>query len=250
MKEGFLSEIFLSIDGEGLRAGTPTIFIRLTGCELRSEFCDTKNSWEERPDTYKLHSFKEKSEIRNNPVNPEEIARIVKSLFPEYSRVVLTGGEPLLQSEFLNDTISILKSKQYCLCLETSGIPYKNLKDIRVFPDEVSLDIKIPSVWGVEDFIEEELKSLDLFINQTIMLWIKCVITHETPIEEIEEISKKLAEIDNQLIIFLQPLILDDIDEIKNLWNSETILNKISAFKKHISDIRFLPQIHKMLDIK
>ena len=44
-----ISEIFPSIQGEGLRQGEPTIFVRFAGCNLRCTFCDTKYAWTGRP---------------------------------------------------------------------------------------------------------------------------------------------------------------------------------------------------------
>lgn len=71
-----VNEIFYSIQGEGRYTGTPAIFIRLAGCNLRCDFCDTEHQ-----------PYQDLSE--------EEIMRQIAD-FPA-SHVVITGGEPMLQ---------------------------------------------------------------------------------------------------------------------------------------------------------
>ena len=77
-----VSEIFASIQGEGLRQGEPTIFVRLTGCNLRCDFCDTKYSWEGGDD-----------------ISVQQVIEQVKHRHKEFPAdwVCITGGEPLLQ---------------------------------------------------------------------------------------------------------------------------------------------------------
>ncbi len=74
----YVSEIFDSVQGEGTHVGVPATFIRLAGCDLRCEWCDTKDSWE-------ITSGTELS-----------ISNIVENV--HYNHVVLTGGEPTLQN--------------------------------------------------------------------------------------------------------------------------------------------------------
>ena len=71
-----VNEIFYSIQGEGRYTGTPAIFIRLAGCNLRCDFCDTEHQ-----------PYQDLTE--------EEIMRQIAD-FPT-SHVVITGGEPMLQ---------------------------------------------------------------------------------------------------------------------------------------------------------
>ena len=99
MKTYKINEIFYSLQGEGLYTGTPSVFIRFSGCNLKCPFCDTDHS-----------SFDEMTldEIK------EEIAK-----YPA-SHVVLTGGEPALFVD--EDFVSSLKSVgQRRIAIETNG---------------------------------------------------------------------------------------------------------------------------------
>lgn len=94
-----VNEIFLSIQGESMSAGFPTIFVRFTGCNLRCHYCDT---------TYAYEDGKEMS--------PKEVYEEVEKL--HYKRVCITGGEPLLQKE-LNELLGLLEG--YLVTIETNG---------------------------------------------------------------------------------------------------------------------------------
>lgn len=97
-------EIFESIQGEGRNTGKEVLFVRLKGCTLQCSFCDSKDSWD-----------------KNSPLNEgsvkmtvEELSeRILKS---KMSRVVITGGEPLL---YQKELVQLPKEKVYEI--ETSG---------------------------------------------------------------------------------------------------------------------------------
>lgn len=98
-----VSEIFSSIDGEGIRAGYPVTFIRLHGCPLSCSYCDSTYATE--GDDYTLMSMEE---IINEVYN--------KGLF----RVTLTGGEPL-NNEFAYDLVLELRTRGYEVNIETNG---------------------------------------------------------------------------------------------------------------------------------
>ena len=93
-----VNEIFYSLQGEGLHTGTPAVFLRLSGCNLRCPFCDTKHE-----------SFTEMTE--------EEIVEKV-SAYPSRT-IVITGGEPMLQ---LNASLTRLLHKAgFTIHIETNG---------------------------------------------------------------------------------------------------------------------------------
>ncbi|MCB0714083.1 MAG: radical SAM protein [Ignavibacteriae bacterium] len=99
-----LSEIFFSIQGEGLRAGMPCIFVRLHGCGLRCSWCDTPYALSHR-DGGEWKSF-------------DEIRREIKSYPCRF--VEFTGGEPLEQPE-VHQLIRQLLDDGYTVAVETGG---------------------------------------------------------------------------------------------------------------------------------
>jgi 7-carboxy-7-deazaguanine synthase len=117
-----ICEIFTSIQGESTFAGRPCIFIRLSGCNLRCRYCDTKYSYDEGVEM-------ELVDIRGRVASAG--VRLVE----------ITGGEPLLQGEETNSLASELLDKGYEVLVETNGsVSIKEL-DKRA---TVILDIKTP----------------------------------------------------------------------------------------------------------
>jgi 7-carboxy-7-deazaguanine synthase len=116
-----ITEIFLSLQGEARDAGWPTVFVRLTGCPLRCQYCDT---------AYAFHG----GEWRTIDAILEEVAR------QGVRHVCVTGGEPLAQKRCLG-LLSRLCDAGYIVSLETSGAI-----DVAAVDPRVSrvLDIKTP----------------------------------------------------------------------------------------------------------
>ena len=98
-----VNEIFLSIDGEGVRTGLPTVFIRLYGCNLKCSYCDTRYSCENSE--YKLMSLM------------DIIEQVLSYGVP---RVTLTGGEPLIH-DGVKDLINSLVVNGIEVNIETNG---------------------------------------------------------------------------------------------------------------------------------
>lgn len=103
-------EIFHSIQGEGISAGTPAVFLRLAFCNLRCSWCDTKYTWDWE------HHNKEREVIGMS------VQEIVERLsVPGCGRLVVTGGEPLIQQKALIELLAALKGKEFYIEIETNG---------------------------------------------------------------------------------------------------------------------------------
>ena len=123
-------EIFKSIDGEGIRVGYPVTFIRLAGCNLRCNYCDTKYSYENEKFT---------------EMTPQEIYNRVYKLGGR--RITLTGGEPLIHKD-VKVLVDLLIQKGYEVNIETNGSV-----DITLFLDKhtiITMDYKCAGS-GMED---------------------------------------------------------------------------------------------------
>jgi 7-carboxy-7-deazaguanine synthase len=87
-----ISEIFHSLQGEGISTGAPCVFVRLAQCNLHCAWCDTKYTWD-------FERYRYEDEVREQSV--AEVAQIVNDATSR--RLVLTGGEPLLQQRALKE---------------------------------------------------------------------------------------------------------------------------------------------------
>lgn len=128
-----IAEKFVSINGEGVRAGELAVFIRFAGCNLSCGYCDTK--WASQPDV---------------PVEELSAEDIVSFVMESGARnVTVTGGEPLLQKE-LPELIDALMSAGLRVEIETNGsLPIDSYSD-RKYRPVFTMDYKLPSS-GMEE---------------------------------------------------------------------------------------------------
>ncbi|WP_242837298.1 7-carboxy-7-deazaguanine synthase QueE [Alkaliphilus transvaalensis] len=132
-----VNEIFLSIQGEGISTGLPTIFVRLCQCNLRCSYCDT------------IYSYSEGVEM-----SLEDIVDRINAF--GFKRVCLTGGEPLLQPE-VNDLLKLLEDFE--VNIETNGTV-----DVSQFSlgksHRFTMDMKVPSSGESDKLCLDNLKHL------------------------------------------------------------------------------------------
>ncbi len=117
-----INEIFKSIQGESSFTGLPTVFVRLTGCNLRCQWCDTKYAYDEAVD-----------------LTVDEVIGRVNAFGLQF--VQITGGEPLFQGD-VYELMNRLLISGYKVSLETNGSMDLSSVDKRVVK---IIDIKCPS---------------------------------------------------------------------------------------------------------
>jgi 7-carboxy-7-deazaguanine synthase len=106
-----IAEIYTSIQGEGFLTGTPSVFVRASGCNLRCRYCDTPHaSW--RPE--------------GDDLSVDEILEQIDERRP-YSHVVVTGGEPMLFAELV-PLCDRLGDRNLHVTVETAGTLYLPLR--------------------------------------------------------------------------------------------------------------------------
>ncbi|MEX1236757.1 MAG: 7-carboxy-7-deazaguanine synthase QueE [Pseudomonadales bacterium] len=137
MKQLRITEIFHSLQGEANTSGRPTVFVRLTGCPLRCQYCDTE---------YAFHG--------GSLMSLDEIATAVASFGTGY--VTVTGGEPLAQPNCIS-LLARLADAGYLVSLETSGAMDTSDVDERV---SVVLDLKTPGSGEVGRNLYENIARL------------------------------------------------------------------------------------------
>lgn len=221
---GRISEVFSSIQGEGIYCGIKQIFIRFYGCNLKCSFCDTGIN---KPKEYKSSAVLEK----------------IASFGGDFHSVSFTGGEPLLQVDFLREIIHPLKQKGIKTYLETNGTLPEALREIIKLIDIVAMDIKLPSSTGLRDFHNEHRRFLKLASKKET--FIKVVITVSTKLEDLKKAVSLAADFGKNIPFVLQP---------NHFQIGKELMKKIERFQdfclNDLSDVRVIPQMHKIMGVR
>jgi len=206
-----ITEIFASIQGESTSVGMPTVFIRLTGCPLRCQYCDT------------AYAFS-----GGEWMQMDEIFAKVKAF--NLKHITVTGGEPLAQKSCLS-LLSKLCDQDYSVSLETSGALDISQVDPRVVK---VMDIKTPASeemsknrWENISYLREQDQVKFVICNQSDYVWAKNMLSEYQLRDRCEVLfSPMMAERDNDSL------------EAKQLaeWIVQDQLN-----------VRFQLQLHKIL---
>ncbi len=223
-----IKEMFVSTQGEGPYVGVRQLFIRFCACNLSCKYCDTDYTYENANFVY----------------SPDELLDFLNKEFDltHLHSISLTGGEPLLHSEFLKIFMPVLKAKYY---LETNATLPDKLHDILDYVNIISADIKLPSATGLFNTFEKH----DAFFgmareNKNIDLFAKVVFDETITEEEIIAATNLAKKYDFELI--LQPRTINN--EISPSINFADEL--FSKCLKRYKRVRLIPQVHKFLDIR
>ncbi len=181
-------ESFGTVDGPGIR-----FVVFLQGCPLRCKFCHNPDTWEVN---------------RGTSYTPKELAdEILKyKAYMDFSGggVTFTGGEPLLQAQFLLEVCRLLKPHAISVAIDTSGYIWNDaVKELLEYTDLVLLDIKnydplvYQEVTGVK--LDPTLKLLDYLREHKITVWVRYVLVPGLTdnLDNIEKFSGYLDDYQN-----------------------------------------------------
>lgn len=226
--KGFVREAFTSIQGEGLHVGMRMSFIRFYGCNLSCEYCDTRESQQkDGPFLHEGIGYK-------NPVEQDFLIERTSGL-----HVVITGGEPLLQIDFLRELCTRLLSRGKSLHLETNGSLPEELSAVAALFNSICLDFKIPSATGLSEMWKEHERCL--IVARQCDVFVKIVINNELTPVELRTACEIISRVDRNIPLVIQPVFGEQITNILELQKKAL---------DYLSDVRIIPQIHKYLKLQ
>lgn len=211
---GRIAETFYSIQGEGATAGVPAIFVRLQGCSVGCQWCDTKYSWD--PDAGREVEL---------PALLDEVAA-----FP-CRRVVITGGEPL-ESPLFGPLSRALAGRGYRLEVETSGT-------IEPPPDtpvaiQWNVSVKLAGS-GVAEDRRIKPAAIRAFLGRDA--WWKFVVSEPGEIGEVLRLAERFALPRERVLLQPEGLRAEEL-AARTPW-------LVEACKAH--GFRFSPRLHVLI---
>jgi len=223
-------ETFQSIQGEGLYAGVKQIFIRFFECNMPCVWCDTPHSIGDTSARYKEYTLDDLC---------SEIGRFDR----DCHSVSITGGEPMLQKDFLKMFLPRIRATGMKSYLETNGIFHEELRDIIDNVDIIAMDIKLPSSTKCKAYWHEHEEFLKIAANAET--FIKTVVSSDTDSADIEKAVELVARISRQTPLILQP----NTYELSN-----GVMKKCLAFHdyalQYLPNARVMTQMHKQMKLR
>lgn len=241
MTQGYLSEIFLSFQGEGTQVGRRQLFVRLAGCNLRCRYCDTPDSLE-RVSRCRVYGADGQVRDLDNPLAAEAVIEATRPLLDGggIDGTAITGGEPLMQAEFLAQLLAAGAWPRPIL-LETNGMLPEPLRAIVPLVDIVSMDMKLPSNSGERAFWDQHARFLAVAGDKA---YVKVLVDATTDLADVERAAELIG---HRVPMFLQPITREDggVDA-----TAVDLQRFFAAARRHVADLRVVPQTHKMLAIQ
>ncbi|OGW95536.1 MAG: hypothetical protein A2Z81_04420 [Omnitrophica WOR_2 bacterium GWA2_45_18] len=257
-----ISEIFQSIQGEGKYAGVRQVFVRFFSCNMRCVWCDTPVSMGEGNSNYQ-------------ELDLQDVFSRVSALWKNCHSVSLTGGEPLVQTHFIENLLPLMKRAGMPVFLETNGILYQQFQRIVDDVDIIAMDIKLPSSTQDRAYWQEQEEFLKMAVAKDV--FIKIVVSTRALKADILKAVDLVAGVSRDIPVIIQPNYYDmptdfpksngtlrqsvsrppfpkrrgsiSCTEINNV-----VISKCLEFQEvclsRLKDVRVLPQTHKWMNLR
>jgi organic radical activating enzyme len=233
-----LSEIFTSIEGEGLLIGTKTMFIRMAGCHLGCIWCDTDYALPlNSGNAYTLDHVKD---------------MISNELRPNTFKVNFTGGEPLLQYDAVADLAKFIKDKGLKTYLESSCFDSHRFRKVLPFIDICKIEFKMRDSNAVDNeyharLLLNERECLDMSVKCSKTTYIKVVVTASS---SIGEFRKLLQDVFNHIQTKdLAGFVIQPSSAIEEP-SLEKLLSFYDATYPLYHNVRIIPQLQKLMGVR
>jgi 7-carboxy-7-deazaguanine synthase len=231
--------------------------VRFGGCPLRCSYCDTPRSWKGRGEG-ELH-LPGATEVFANPLDcaglEQLLQRLAKAHGAQLADLVLavTGGEPLEQVEFLR---AWLPQAPAAVLLETAGIHSKALAEVLPWLRFVSLDAKDPADLRSGDEWNDFAACLAATAteasarpaDQPLDFWTKFIVTENTTSAWLQSQLAAVADQVPGARVYLQPV--TPRPAAPHPPHPDTLLQQVLLAAPLGLDLRVLPQIHPLLEIR
>lgn len=225
-----ISEIFHSIQGEGKYTGREQVFVRFFGCNMRCVWCDAPHSIGDTTRHYKEYAL-------------EALMAEVRELWPNCHSVSLTGGEPLVQKDFIKELLPSLKKEGMRSYLETNGTLDQHLAEIISDVDIIAMDFKLPSSTKCRPYWEEHAAFLRLARQKEV--FIKAVISSGTQKEDVARCVELVAEVDPGILLVLQPNYFE-----RQNGAMDRCLDYQDYCRQYLADVKVMSQMHKVWKVR
>ncbi|MFH1199316.1 MAG: 7-carboxy-7-deazaguanine synthase QueE [Candidatus Omnitrophota bacterium] len=219
-----IAEIFKSVQGEGLYCGDKQLFVRFFGCNLNCSYCDTK------PVDFKEYSV-------------EELFQKIKSFGDAPRFISFTGGEPLMQKDFLKEILPLTAKAGYKNYLETNGTLPEALKEVINNVHIVAMDVKLPSSCGTGEFWSRHHEFLSVALRKEV--FVKAVICNSTTKEDLYMMIELMKANNRAVTLVLQPNSNDNFLEL-----SAKLADFSDICRNERIAVCVIPQMHKIMGLR
>lgn len=227
-----ITEIFHSLQGEGKYTGYEQVFVRFFECNMHCVWCDTPHAIGDTTRHYREYGL-------------GELMEEIRGLWPGCHSVSLTGGEPLVQKDFIQALLPLLKQEKMRTYLETNGIFDQRLEVIIDDVDIIAMDFKLPTSTRCRPYWQEHEAFLKVARRKDV--FIKAVVSSETSKEDVVRSAELIAGIDPNILFILQPNYFDL--PVRQAGRNNGVLALCEEYqdvcRQYLTDVRVMSQMHK-----